>query len=250
MAQLRAGGCRNLRVLLRENCWTCDIDAFQVFVIHDRDDVIALRKAMPAGRARISDSVIGEPATRSPRPTRPRLASSEPTLRDCEKAEVIASMVAGAWPWDAVRIAVAQRSRDGLCCVLIACVPASRGRGVLIIVGIQFRIYYILGCRTSMSIVVCRAVDAWRHDHMDHGLLSSARAPGSQGSGRPDPAHRALIRLNSLPPFTMPFTVRQRPLLCCFPTVTTRTTSGPPSTRASIAMDGGVADTTCYYTGR
>jgi hypothetical protein len=26
---------------------------------------------------------------------------------------------------------------------------------------------------------------------------------------------------------------------------TTRTTSGPPSTRASIAMDGGVADTTC-----
>jgi hypothetical protein len=31
---------------------------------------------------------------------------------------------------------------------------------------------------------------------------------------------------------------------------TTRTTSGPPSTRASIAMDGGVADTTCYYTGR
>ena len=70
-------------------------------------------------------------------------------------------------------------------CVLIACVPASRGRGVLIIVGIQFRIYYILGCRTSMSIVVCRAVD--------HGLLSSARAPGSQGSGRPDgrPAHRA-----------------------------------------------------------
>ena len=105
---------------------------------------------------------------------------------------------------------MAQRSRDGLCYDLIACVPASRGRGVLIIVGIQFRIYYILGCRTSMSIVVCRAVDAWRHvDHMDHGLLSSAHAPGSQGSGRPDPAHRALIRLNSLPPFT----VRQRPLL-------------------------------------
>ena len=31
---------------------------------------------------------------------------------------------------------------------------------------------------------------------------------------------------------------------------TTRTTSGPPSTRASIAMDGGVADTTWLYTGR
>ena len=34
---------------------------------------------------------------------------------------------------------------------------------------------------------------------------------------------------------------------------TTRTTSGPPSTRArpsiANAMDGGVADTTCYYTG-
>ena len=28
---------------------------------------------------------------------------------------------------------------------------------------------------------------------------------------------------------------------------TTRIHSGPPSTRASIAMDGGVADTTCYY---
>ena len=31
---------------------------------------------------------------------------------------------------------------------------------------------------------------------------------------------------------------------------TTRTLSGPPSTRASIAMDGGVADTTWLYTGR
>ena len=31
---------------------------------------------------------------------------------------------------------------------------------------------------------------------------------------------------------------------------TSRTLSVPPSTRASIAMDGGVADTTCYYTGR
>jgi len=31
---------------------------------------------------------------------------------------------------------------------------------------------------------------------------------------------------------------------------TTRTLSGPPSTRAAIAMDGGVADTACYYTGR
>ena len=31
---------------------------------------------------------------------------------------------------------------------------------------------------------------------------------------------------------------------------TTRTTSGPPSTGAAIAMDGGVADTTCFYTGR
>jgi hypothetical protein len=31
---------------------------------------------------------------------------------------------------------------------------------------------------------------------------------------------------------------------------TTRTTSGPSSTRAFIAMDGGLADTTCYYTGR
>jgi len=30
---------------------------------------------------------------------------------------------------------------------------------------------------------------------------------------------------------------------------TTRTTSGPPSTRASIAMDEGGADTTCYDTG-
>ena len=30
----------------------------------------------------------------------------------------------------------------------------------------------------------------------------------------------------------------------------TRTLSGPPSTGASIAMDGGVADTPCYYTGR
>ena len=31
---------------------------------------------------------------------------------------------------------------------------------------------------------------------------------------------------------------------------TTRTLSGPPSTGAAIAMDGGVADTACYYTGR
>ena len=31
---------------------------------------------------------------------------------------------------------------------------------------------------------------------------------------------------------------------------TTRTLSGPPSTRTAIAMDGGVADTACYYTGR
>ena len=31
---------------------------------------------------------------------------------------------------------------------------------------------------------------------------------------------------------------------------TTRTLSGAPSTRAAIAMDGGVADTACYYTGR
>ncbi len=29
-----------------------------------------------------------------------------------------------------------------------------------------------------------------------------------------------------------------------------RTLSGPPSTGAAIAMDGGVADTACYYTGR
>jgi len=31
---------------------------------------------------------------------------------------------------------------------------------------------------------------------------------------------------------------------------TTRALSGPPSTGAAIAMDGGVADTACYYTGR
>ena len=31
---------------------------------------------------------------------------------------------------------------------------------------------------------------------------------------------------------------------------TTRTLSGPPSTGAAIALDGGVADTACYYTGR
>jgi len=31
---------------------------------------------------------------------------------------------------------------------------------------------------------------------------------------------------------------------------TTRTLSRPPSTGAAIAMDGGVADTACYYTGR
>jgi hypothetical protein len=31
---------------------------------------------------------------------------------------------------------------------------------------------------------------------------------------------------------------------------TTRTLSGPPSTGAAIAMDGGVADTACNYTGR
>jgi hypothetical protein len=31
---------------------------------------------------------------------------------------------------------------------------------------------------------------------------------------------------------------------------TTRTLYGPPSTGAAIAMDGGVADTACYYTGR
>jgi hypothetical protein len=35
---------------------------------------------------------------------------------------------------------------------------------------------------------------------------------------------------------------------------TTRTLSGPPSTSAAIAMDGGVRgvrpDTACYYTGR
>ena len=31
---------------------------------------------------------------------------------------------------------------------------------------------------------------------------------------------------------------------------TSRTLSVPPSTRASIAMDGGVADTTWLYTGR
>ena len=29
-----------------------------------------------------------------------------------------------------------------------------------------------------------------------------------------------------------------------------RALSGPPSTWAAIAMDGGVADTACYYTGR
>jgi hypothetical protein len=31
---------------------------------------------------------------------------------------------------------------------------------------------------------------------------------------------------------------------------TTRITSGPPSAGAAIAMDGGMADTACYYTGR
>ena len=31
---------------------------------------------------------------------------------------------------------------------------------------------------------------------------------------------------------------------------TTRTLSGPPSTGAAVAMDAGVADTACYYTGR
>ena len=38
------------------------------------------------------------------------------------------------------------------------------------------------------------------------------------------------------------------PCCCCCETQT-RTLSGPPSTGASIAMDGGVADTPCYYTG-
>ena len=37
---------------------------------------------------------------------------------------------------------------------------------------------------------------------------------------------------------------------CCCCETQTRTLSGPPSTGASIAMDGGVADTPCYYTGR
>ena len=31
---------------------------------------------------------------------------------------------------------------------------------------------------------------------------------------------------------------------------TTRMVPGPPSTGVAIAMDGGMADTTCYYTGR
>jgi len=35
---------------------------------------------------------------------------------------------------------------------------------------------------------------------------------------------------------------------CC--STHARRLSGPPSTRAAIAMDGGVADTACFYTGR
>ena len=31
---------------------------------------------------------------------------------------------------------------------------------------------------------------------------------------------------------------------------TTRMVPGPPSTGVAIAMDGGMADTACYYTGR
>ena len=31
---------------------------------------------------------------------------------------------------------------------------------------------------------------------------------------------------------------------------TTRMVPGPPSAGVAIAMDGGMADTTCYYTGR
>ena len=31
---------------------------------------------------------------------------------------------------------------------------------------------------------------------------------------------------------------------------TTRIVPGPPSTGVAIAMDGGMADTACYYTGR
>jgi len=34
---------------------------------------------------------------------------------------------------------------------------------------------------------------------------------------------------------------------CCCETQSPRTLSGPPSTGAAIAMDGGVADTACYF---
>ena len=41
---------------------------------------------------------------------------------------------------------------------------------------------------------------------------------------------------------------RAKTLLLLFNT--TRMVPGPPSTGVAIAMDGGMADTACYYTGR
>ena len=58
------------------------------------------------------------------------------------------------------------------------------------------------------------------------------------------------VRLSMCVELQIPHGRRTVLLLCCCETHNARALHRTPSTGAAIAMDGGVADTACYYTGR